>query len=331
MKNKLEKLKEVLSVQSASYEQWRMFAYIIRQVHEYDFYVHDGNIYIEKGDAPQKPCIVAHMDTVHDIVEDLSILDIDGKLTGFNKVQMNQTGIGGDDKVGIFIALQCLHHFDNIKVAFFRDEEVGCVGSSAAYMCFFDNCTFVLQCDRKGNKDFITNASGTELSSSVFQKSIKSTIKKYGYSFADGMMTDVMTLKQNGLEVSCANISCGYYNPHCENEYVVVDDVMNCLSMVMDIISSFGTKQFAHKYTPKYTPTYKWDDIGWSSYKWNKKQDTKPKTLQWEDLWDKEEQEKTDANIDCCQNCGITKELKYDYYFASHLCEECISIYSCLK
>ena len=325
----INKLTDVLSVQSASYDQWRMFAYIIRQAQEYDFYVHDGNIYIEKGDALQKPCIVAHMDTVHNIVEDLSIIDIDGKLTGFNKVQMTQTGIGGDDKVGIFIALECLHHFDNIKVAFFRDEEVGCVGSGLADMPFFDDCTFVLQCDRKGNKDFITNASGTELSSSIFQKTIKKTIKKYGYSFANGMMTDVMTLKQNGLKVSCANISCGYYNPHCENEYVVVDDVMNCLSMVMDIISSFGTEQFIHEYVPKYTNT-RWDDTGWTSYKWNNKNwntayDEKPKTVHWKDLWSEETSE--DVTIDCCPSCGTTGRLKYDHYFASHLCEECTSIY----
>jgi len=326
MKNKLEKLKDVLSVQSASYEQWRMFAYIIRQVHEYDFYVHDGNIYIEKGNKKTKPCIVAHMDTVHDIVEDLSILDIEGKLTGFNKANMTQTGIGGDDKVGIFIALQCLQHFDNIKVAFFRDEEVGCVGSSVADMRFFDNCTFVLQCDRKGNKDFITNASGTELSSSVFQKSIKSTIKKYGYSFANGMMTDVMTLKQNGLEVSCANISCGYYNPHCENEYVVVKDVMNCLDLVMDIITNFGADTFKHEYKPVvYKSSYDWVDYDWKGYDYNKR-----KSVRWQDVWD---EKPTLINpkasvIDSCPCCGVTTQLNYDEYYASHLCQECKSVYS---
>lgn len=322
MKNKLEKLKEVLSVQSASYEQWRMFAYIIRQVYEYDFYVYDGNIYIEKGSAHTKPCIVAHMDTVHDITEDLSILEVGDKLTGFNRVKMTQTGIGGDDKVGIFIALECLRHFDNIKVAFFRDEEVGCVGSGVADMPFFDNCTFVLQCDRKGNKDFITNASGTELSSSIFQKTIKKTIKKYGYSFANGMMTDVMTLKENGLGVSCANISCGYYNPHCKNEYVVVNDVMNCLDLVMEIMTNFGTETFEHEYTPT-----KWSDYSWSRYSFNedkKKSETKflntfDESPTWRSL--------KDPIIDSCPCCNVTTWLDYDEYYASHLCKDCKSVY----
>jgi putative aminopeptidase FrvX len=322
MNNKLEKLKEVLSVQSASYEQWRMFAYIIRQVYEYDFYVDDGNIYIEKGFADTKPCIVAHMDTVHDITEDLSILEVDGKLTGFNRVKMTQTGIGGDDKVGIFIALECLHHFDNIKVAFFRDEEVGCDGSGVADMRFFDNCTFVLQCDRRGNGDFITNASGTELSSSRFQKSIKSTIKKYGYSFANGMMTDVMTLKQNGLGVSCANISCGYYNPHCKNEYVVVKDVMNCLDLVMEIMTNFGTETFEHKYTPSWSSDYSWS--GYSYNKDNEKTETKfldtfDESPTWRSL--------KDTMVDSCPCCNVTARLDFDDYYQTHLCKDCKSMY----
>lgn len=315
MKNKLEKLKDVLRVQSASHEQWRMFAYIIRQVSEYDFYVDDGNIYVEKGDAYAKPCIVAHMDTVHDIVEDLSILDIDGKLTGFNRVQMTQTGIGGDDKVGIFIALECLAHFDNIKVAFFRDEEVGCLGSSNADMAFFDDCTFVLQCDRKGNQDFIINASGTELSSSIFQKTIKKNIERFGYSFANGMMTDVMTLKQNGLRVSCANISCGYYNPHSDNEYVVVEDVMNCLDLVMDLMYLYGSDVFAHEYKYVYTK-YEYKSSWATDWDYDYKKDYKPSY------------EIEDKIVGECMSCSQTTELHYDTYFDSHLCPECISIFA---
>jgi tripeptide aminopeptidase len=325
MKDRLDRLNEVLKVQSASYEQWRMFAFIIRKIKEsnYDFYVDDGNIYIEKGDSFAKPCIVAHMDTVHPIAEDLSILNVSGKLTGFNKVTMTQTGIGGDDKVGIFIALECLNLFDNIKVAFFRDEEVGCVGSYVADMAFFDNCTFVLQCDRRGNRDFITTASGTELSSKVFQKTIKKTIKKFGYSFTSGMMTDVMALKENGLRVSCANISCGYYNPHSDNEYVVVKDVMNCLDMVMDLIYSYGDEIFPHEYVRTY-PKYNYNTIKWES-KWDKSP--------WKSEWDTKpliENTYTPKNkmVSECPSCSMVTELIYDTYFDSHLCSECISIFA---
>ena len=45
-------------------------------------------------------------------------------------------------------------------------------------MKFFDDCRFVLQCDRKGNSDFITNASCTELCSDDFLKD--ANISKFG-------------------------------------------------------------------------------------------------------------------------------------------------------
>ena len=83
-----------------------MFAFIIRKISgmpNVSFFVQDGNIYITKGEAKNYPCVVAHMDTVHKIVEDLYVLQVGHKLTGFNRIKMEQTGIGGDDKVGIFI------------------------------------------------------------------------------------------------------------------------------------------------------------------------------------------------------------------------------------
>jgi tripeptide aminopeptidase len=246
------KLIEILSIQSESYNQWRIFAYIIRQCKRLnvDYYVNNGNIYITKGIEDNYPCIVAHMDTVHDIAEDLTVIEINGNLTGFNAYTMEQTGIGGDDKVGIFIALQCLELFDNIKVAFFRDEETGCEGSYNADFDFFNDCNFILQCDRKGNGDFVTNAGGIELSSKQFQADILPVLFSFGYKYANGMMTDVMALKECSVNCSMANISCGYYNPHCSNEFVNLQDVENCLLMVQSIVHQFGGTSYPHSYTP---------------------------------------------------------------------------------
>lgn len=249
-------LKEVLSIQTASYEQWRMFAYIIRQVSKIpdtSYYVSDGNIYIQRGEADTYPCMVAHMDTVHAITDDLYPIEFNGNITGFDRVNMEQVGIGGDDKVGVYIALKCLMEFDTIKVAFFRDEEVGCMGSYQAHMPFFSDCRFVLQCDRRGNSDFITDASGVELSSKKFQDDVLPIISSYGYEFARGMMTDVMALKENEIECSVANISCGYYNPHMPQEYVNVDDVENCLEMCKTLIL-YCTDTYKHKYKRSYVP-----------------------------------------------------------------------------
>ncbi len=292
------KLKEVLSIQSYSGKQFRMFAYIIRQCKSMNvsFYVNSGNIYITKGISDNYPCIIAHMDTVHQICEDLTVIDVNGNLTAFNAVKMYQTGIGGDDKVGIYIALECLKKSDTIKVAFFSDEEIGCIGSYDADIDFFDNCNFVLQCDRKGNNDFITSASSVTLSSKHFQKSIKKTIKSFGYKFTYGFMTDVMALKEMGIECSMANISCGYYNPHCINEYVNIKDVANCLDLVFSLIDKFGNTYFNHKYEhPKYY-NYK-DNFVF------------PKT-------------KID-NCDCCMEDAATSDLTYIREYNMYACAKC--------
>ena len=314
MKNKLIK---VLSIQSESYNQWRMFAYIIRELTRLkcNYYVKDGNIYATKGIAKKYPCIVSHIDTVHSIVEDLTVLEINGNLTGFNAITMQQTGIGGDDKVGIFIALQCIDKFDIIKSVFFRDEEVGCNGSYDSDFAFFDDCKFILQCDRKGNKDFITNASGVQLSNKDFQNDISHILKKHKYSLNAGMMTDVMALKESGVQCSMANISCGYYNPHCENEYVNINDVYNCLSLVIGIIS-FLKKSYYCKYE-YLQPVYK------KSNRFNSS--LEPYYFGQDDGFEHyAEMKNVEQNCECCEEKAL---LTYVSDFNIEMCNKCIKDY----
>jgi len=325
----MEKLLEVLAVQSSSYEQFRMFSYIIRHIQDIPnttYYVVDGNIYIQRGIAEKYPCMVAHMDTVHDIVEDLYPMYIDGNITGFNRVTMEQTGIGGDDKVGIYIALQCLREFDNIKVAFFRDEEVGCQGSYLADMGFFKDCRFVLQCDRKGCSDFVTSASGVELSGKSFQDDVLPIITGFGYKFASGMMTDVMALKENGVRCAVANMSCGYYNPHHHTEYVNVYDVENCLEMCKTIIR-YCVGEYKHKYKTKYTVYSKPKTKGYEKpvTHWDWAEPKKSNTIQWKDEteWDGKAHGKPFGyEEDYCRDCWA------DVPYQDGLCKMCHSWYA---
>lgn len=295
------KLIEVLGVQSVSFDTLNMENYIMDFCDENNIpFINDnGNIYITKGDSINYPCVVAHTDTVHELCEDLTVINVNGNLTGFNAVLMEQTGIGGDDKVGIFIALQCLLKFDSIKIAFFRDEEAGCNGSYDADMDFFDNCTFVLQCDRKGNRDFITNASGIQLCGKDFMKDIKPILTTFKYKFENGMMTDVMALKEMGLKCSCANISCGYYNPHCYTEYVNIKDVSNCLNMVFNIIENLGGNIYFHTEKKK---------CGYLDYKKSKSNKNKS----------------SDDLYEVCDSCGnISLRTQYSSSYNCFLCEDC--------
>lgn len=198
-----------------------------------------GNIFITKIPLDlypdSYPCVVAHMDTVHDIFGNgITPIEIDGKITGFNSETMQQTGIGGDDKCGIWAAFKCLERLNHCKVVFFVDEEIGCQGSSNADLEFFQDCRFILQADRRGNSDFVNNINGP-ISSREFQTDISPIIQKYGYSFCDGMMTDVEALSDNGVGISCANISAGYYNPHTDYEYISLEDLDRVVALIIEI------------------------------------------------------------------------------------------------
>lgn len=203
-----------------------------------------GNLYVIKGEGDY-PCVVAHMDQVQDIrSNDFKCFVCGDTILGFSPSSKMQEGLGADDKNGIFIALECLRKFDNIKLVFFTDEERGTIGSSYADVSFFDDCRFVIQCDRKGNSDFVENIYTTSLCSEEFIHDTE--MEKFGYAPHTGGLTDVYALSQNGLAVSCCNMSCGYYHPHTDNEVTSITDLENCRDFVFHIIENCK-KKYPHE------------------------------------------------------------------------------------
>ena len=60
------------------------------------------------------------------------------------------------------------------------------------------------------------------------------------------LMTDVEALRCNGVTVSCINMSCGYYEPHTDHEFTVVEDVKKCHAFVCHLIEHC-TSVYPHK------------------------------------------------------------------------------------
>ena len=195
-----------------------------------------GNLYVVKGESESYPCLVSHIDQVSHCnhSKDFKAIETRDIIFGYSPKNRRFENLGADDKNGVFICLECLKKHDAIKVVFFREEEVGCRGSSEAMMSFFDDIRFVIQPDRKGNSDLITNISYSELCSEKFLEEVEP--EKWGYREENGLMTDVLPLKENGLGVSCINVSCGYYNPHTDEEVTVKKDLMKSLSFIEHII-----------------------------------------------------------------------------------------------
>jgi len=194
-----------------------------------------GNLLITKGESETYPCMAAHMDQVQRLhSKDFQVVEINGDVFGYSIKNHRQMGLGADDKNGIYICLEMLKRFDAIKVAFFVGEEVGCVGSSKVDIEWFKDCRFIIQPDRKGKCDLITSMYCGDVCSEDFISAIG--YEDFGYMIDHGTITDVGTLVERGVGISCLNLSCGYYNAHTDMEICVLSDLENCMNFVAHII-----------------------------------------------------------------------------------------------
>ena len=276
----LNNFKSLLSVPSKSRQESRMVKYICDYLDGLEdqgmvisYHIdHMDNIYVTKGYGEQTyPCFVSHTDTVH-AIDTINVMEgVSTKPTTFGKSFGNEefevlygmndegqpTGIGGDDKCGVFICLELITRLDHCKAAFFVSEEIGCVGSSEADVHFFDDVSFVCQYDAPGDHLITEICSGVRLyeKGGEFIYNAKPLIEE---AFGNPMIeqshpfTDVMQLK-NKLPITCINISCGYYNMHTASEFIVVDDVERAIEAGMKIAElGYDGKFYFENSTPDF-------------------------------------------------------------------------------
>jgi len=220
-----------------------------------------GNIYIQKGipDSIYYPCVVAHMDTVHHLTEFNVHTSEDNKRLYALTPDGNKTGIGGDDKAGVFVCLELLERLDHLKVAFFVGEEYGCYGSRLADRAFFENVGYIIEFDapehnwisHRSNSVYLFDKDG------IFFNKIKPILQE---TMGENLIlsahpyTDVCALKVKH-DVSCINVSVGYFNMHEITEYVDIDICMNAIDMGEKMIKELGHTKYEYKHpTPLYDP-----------------------------------------------------------------------------
>lgn len=276
-------MRQIFNVQSESYDTEDMFTFItgyIKELNDDSIQLSSdnyGNIYVTKGFADTYPCIISHIDTVHNIIpdRDYMVIETERQFFAIDTNKREPTGIGGDDKNGIYCCLDNLIREDKIKLAFFVDEEVGCAGSSVADMSFFEDVSFVLQADRQGYADVVNDIMYTTMFDINFLNKIEDCMDDYGRKLSDGGMTDVMQLAHNGLNVAMANFSCGYYKPHSSREYIVIDELILTSILFRDIISNAyfdGDKNEIIRVNNSYDYYGGWGDYGGYNPKDNPKQ-----------------------------------------------------------
>ena len=235
------------------------------------------NIYATKGklnEGEYYPMFISHTDTVHQKVDKIIVKEENlirpntfGKSFSNDEVSClkaytedgNPTGIGGDDKCGIFICLELLKTLDKVKIGLFVSEETGCHGSSKCDENFLQDVGYITQYDAPGNHLISEICSGVRLfdrDSEFFEKTLKVIESAFGNEMLvqSHPYTDISQLKKK-IDVCCINMSCGYYNMHTNQEFVSIEDVENAITAGLNMVKELGLKKYKYEYKPiVYTP-----------------------------------------------------------------------------
>ena len=260
MKHDYNLLKKVLSVPTKTYKEDLMIQFLCEWLTENDipYYVDKmGNVYATKqtDEIEYFPCVVAHTDTVHELdtinIREMMLPNDQNELKMALKAFNDEglpTGIGGDDKCGVYVCLELLRSLPNVKAAFFVSEETGCHGSRKADKDFFSNVGYVIQFDAPGNWMVSEYCMGVKLfdkESDFFDKCDKVLTEGFNSrnKYQSHPYTDVYALKQQ-FDFSCINFAVGYYNYHTAHEYVIIDDVFNTLDIANKMIGELGYSKY---------------------------------------------------------------------------------------
>ncbi len=224
-------LKEVFSIPSKSTNEEKMIAFVSKKLDKMNIeYTIDklGNIY--NINNKKLPLLCAHMDTVQTDI-DVNLVD----LINFNNGMIVGEGvIGGDDKCGVYIILDLLKNNHKVNFLFSVREEIGCDGAIE----FITNnditgIPYGLILDRNGNSDIICYED--EYGTKEFEEVLLTIGKVFGFSKARGVLSDADVLSS---DISCANISVGYYKAHTKDEYVILSDLQNTLNFIHHILNN---------------------------------------------------------------------------------------------
>lgn len=202
--------------------------------------VNGGVLALPKG-ANKYPLICIHLDTIntHKKAElKTEDLIIDGDIISLN-TKAKAVCLGGDDRAGVYIALQLIKAKKPFAFGFFKDEEVGCHGSSSlsSYINSLDNVTAFIGLDRRGADEVATYGYDNKELINIFESK--------GYIEAVGSVTDannLSTLSDKGL--ACVNLSVGYYNEHTNKEILNTTAMNRTLKVLKNLDISLFNKPF---------------------------------------------------------------------------------------
>jgi putative aminopeptidase FrvX len=245
----VELLKKLLAVPTLSWHEQAMVDwlvhYVVNNIKGATVTVDPArNVYVSKGSARFSPCVAAHIDSVQPLRK-VCIVEDSNRLIGF--LGDKQVGIGADDKAGVFVCLNLLKRFNDIRAVFFATEEVGCQGAKKADARFFEDLAYVIEFDCPSHSMVSYTSSGVRLFANRgdFIQTALPALQKHGsVLWQRHPYTDVMAVR-NRFPISCLNLSCGYYNWHAQDEYVHLPDVQKAIEQGVALVKVLDHVRYA--------------------------------------------------------------------------------------
>ena len=223
-----------------------------------------------KGNIPV--LLVAHTDIVHKQLPELIVNDRQ------QRILWSPTGIGGDDRCGVYAILKICEKFKPY-VLFTTEEEVGGLGVKK-FVEKHDNLpvNFIIEIDRRGFNQVVFYECGN--------KDFQNYILSFGLDKQTGSYSDVSTLSTE-FDIAGCNMSAGYYKEHTTTEHIVMEDLENTIKIVKEILRDKENHKFYDcQQIVRETYTRKWDcDKGcWNDYYgegfWNDSKKTNEKEVE---------------------------------------------------
>jgi hypothetical protein len=280
----------------------------------------EGNLYNFQYNST--PFLNAHLDSVQnekDRYAGLSLKLENGIISSPGHI------IGGDDLCGVYAILYLLK-YTNLKFNWVLTtcEESGGLGSK--YFAdenkqLLKNSLYGLVIDRRGRDDII--CSQNDYGSFDFEKKLVKIGTNYGFSTNIGVFSDADTWSQY---ISCANLSCGYHEPHSTKEYIKLSELFNTINYVRNILINVKEQfphesrggYFNHIFNGYYNDDY-YDDGYYSRNTYGKSKNYK------EDYYLDKYFNSEEENKLVCKNCySKYKVYKVESLGGMFLCEGCL-------
>ncbi len=183
-----------------------------------------GNLYVSIEDNEKTDvAFMSHIDTVHS--KSCTFVPVDAG-EGFAKVNPeaglieNANCLGADCTTGVWVMINMIENNIPGLYCFFRDEEVGCLGSTwAAKNLDWSQFNHAISFDRYGTTSVITHQCSTQTASYEFTDELIKRFDNAGLPYQrddGGVFTDSYSFV--GVIPNCTNLSVGYYNQHSNQE-----------------------------------------------------------------------------------------------------------------